>query len=39
VWIGDCEAEQLLALVGGHPALVHVAIYHLSRELLTIDEL
>jgi hypothetical protein len=36
---GESEAEQLVALVGGHPWLVHVAIYHLSRELLTFDEL
>ncbi|MBE9157023.1 AAA-like domain-containing protein [Nodosilinea sp. LEGE 06152] len=36
---GDCEADQLLALMGGHPSLVHGAIYHLSRELLTFDEL
>lgn len=33
------EADPLLALVGGHPALVHGAIYHLRQELLTFDEL
>lgn len=36
---GDCEVEQLMALVGGHPALVHRAIYYLRQELLTFDEL
>ena len=36
---GDREVEQLLALVGGHPFLVHVAIYHLSHNLLTFDDL
>jgi len=40
---GDCcanrEVEQLIALVGGHPWLVHMAIYHLSRDLLTFDDL
>ncbi|PSN15609.1 hypothetical protein C7293_06410 [filamentous cyanobacterium CCT1] len=36
---GDREADQLLALMGGHPSLVHGAIYHLSRELLSLDEL
>ncbi|MEA5448069.1 AAA-like domain-containing protein [Leptolyngbya sp. CCNP1308] len=35
----DREADPLLALVGGHPALVHGAIYHLRQELLTFDEL
>ncbi|RUR80212.1 AAA-like domain-containing protein [Chlorogloeopsis fritschii PCC 9212] len=25
------EADQLMALVGGHPALIHTALYHLSH--------
>lgn len=30
-WSNGEAAEQLMALVGGHPALVHTALYHLSR--------
>lgn len=30
-WTDGQEASQLMALVGGHPALVHIALYHLSR--------
>ncbi len=28
-WTDDSEAKQLIATVGGHPSLVHIAIYHL----------
>jgi AAA-like domain len=30
-WSDGLEANQLMDMVGGHPALVHTAIYHLSR--------
>ncbi len=35
----DGEARQLMALVGGHPALVHIALYHLSRGDVTMAQL
>ncbi|ACB53450.1 conserved hypothetical protein [Crocosphaera subtropica ATCC 51142] len=38
-WKPDKEVKQLMNLVGGHPALVHLAIYHLSRENITVTEL
>lgn len=38
-WTDGKEAEQLMAMVGGHPALVHLAIYHLSRGDVTFAQL
>lgn len=38
-WTDGEEAKQLMAMVGGHPALVHTAIYHLSRGDITLDQL
>lgn len=35
----DAEVEKLTAIVGGHPYLVRVALYHISRSDLTLDEL
>ncbi|MEG5139305.1 MULTISPECIES: AAA-like domain-containing protein [unclassified Microcoleus] len=35
----DAEVEQLMSIVGGHPYLVRVALYHISRSDLTLDEL
>ena len=35
----DKEANQLMEMVGGHPALVHLAIYHLSRGEITLSQL
>lgn len=29
-WKDDLEAKLLMAMVGGHPSLIHTAIYHLS---------
>lgn len=37
--IEEEEAKQLMAMVGGHPALVHTAIYHLSRGEITLEQL
>jgi len=33
------EIEQLIELVGGHPALIHLAFYHISQEQITFKEL
>jgi hypothetical protein len=38
-WQDEKEARQLMAMVGGHPALVHLAIYHLSRSEITMKQL
>ena len=35
----EAEVEKLMAMVGGHPYLVRVALYHISRSDLTLDEL
>jgi hypothetical protein len=35
----DGEAKQLMSLVGGHPALVNIALYHLSRQEITLSQL
>nr|WP_228056907.1 AAA-like domain-containing protein [Tychonema sp. LEGE 07203] len=35
----DAEVEQLTAIIGGHPYLVRVALYHISQSDLTLDEL
>ncbi len=38
-WTGANEAQQLMAMVGGHPYLVRVALYHLALEQITLEEL
>lgn len=38
-WIDGEEANLLMTMVGGHPALVHLAIYYLSQEKMTLKEL
>lgn len=38
-WEDGKETRQLMAMVGGHPALVHLAIYHLSQSEITIKQL
>ena len=35
----EAEVEKLTAIVGGHPYLLRVALYHISRSDLTLDEL
>jgi len=35
----EAEVEKLMAIVGSHPYLVRVALYHISRSDLTLDEL
>ena len=38
-WMKEEETEQLISMVGGHPALVHIALYHLSHDKVTLKEL
>jgi hypothetical protein len=38
-WQESEEAEQLISLVGGHPALIQIALYHLSRQEITLEKL
>jgi hypothetical protein len=33
------EVEQLMAMVGGHPYLVRLALYHIARKEITLTEL
>ena len=33
------EMKQLIELVRGHPALIHLALYHISQEQITFKEL
>ncbi|PHJ66165.1 serine/threonine protein kinase [Nostoc linckia z18] len=35
----DEEAKQLMAIVGGHPALIHIALYYLSCQKITLVQL
>jgi transcriptional regulator with XRE-family HTH domain len=38
-WKDGDEARQLIEMVGGHPGLVNIALYHLSRGEITLSEL
>jgi transcriptional regulator with XRE-family HTH domain len=38
-WEDGAQAGQLINLVGGHPGLVNIALYHLSREDVTLAQL
>ena len=38
-WENGEEARQLMDMVGGHPALVHIALYYLSRGEITLAQL
>lgn len=38
-WEDGEEAGQLMSMVGGHPALVQAAFYHLSRGEMTLEQL
>lgn len=38
-WQDEGEAKQLMELLGGHPALVGLALYHLSRGEVTLAQL
>jgi hypothetical protein len=38
-WANAEPAQQLMAIVGGHPALIHTALYHLSHQEYTLSQL
>ncbi|MUG95678.1 CHAT domain-containing protein [Scytonema sp. UIC 10036] len=38
-WKDGLEVELLMEMVGGHPALVHLALYHLSQQQITLAQL
>ncbi|MDJ0675522.1 MAG: AAA-like domain-containing protein [Calothrix sp. MO_167.B42] len=38
-WEDGQEAEQLMAVVEGHPALVHLALYHLNQGKINLSQL
>jgi hypothetical protein len=38
-WMRDRSVKQLMDLVGGHPALVRIALYHLAREETSLKQL
>jgi hypothetical protein len=38
-WTEGNFTEQLMGMVGGHPYLVNVALYHLCRQDMTLEEL
>ncbi|NES70006.1 MAG: hypothetical protein F6K24_34720, partial [Okeania sp. SIO2D1] len=38
-WNGKNEPKQLMAMVGGHPYLVHLAIYFLSQQDISLERL
>jgi hypothetical protein len=38
-WSDGKEASQLMAMVGGHPAAIQLALYHLSRDNITLEKL
>lgn len=38
-WRDDTQCKQLMSIVGGHPALLNLALYHLSRQEITMSQL
>ena len=38
-WTDSPDADQLMAMVGGHPYLVRLALYHLCENSVTLDRL
>ncbi|MEG4351545.1 AAA-like domain-containing protein [Microcoleus sp. LAD1_D5] len=38
-WTEGSDADRLMAMVGGHPYLVRLALYHLCQNSLTLDQL
>ncbi|MDJ0715312.1 MAG: AAA-like domain-containing protein [Prochloraceae cyanobacterium] len=38
-WSNGEQVRQLMAMVGGHPALIHLALYHLSQKKITLSQL
>lgn len=35
----DCQIEQLIAMLGGHPYLVRVALYHIRHQTVAFEQL
>jgi hypothetical protein len=38
-WINHSQIEQLMQMVGGHPYLINVALYHLHQGKMTLEQL
>lgn len=38
-WSGDSQAQNLVAMVGGHPYLIRLALYHLRTQNITLKQL
>ncbi|WP_019503928.1 AAA-like domain-containing protein [Pleurocapsa sp. PCC 7319] len=38
-WKDGTQASRLMSLVGGHPALINLALYYLGREEMTLSQL
>jgi AAA-like domain len=38
-WMDEDKANQLMNKIGGHPALLNIAFYHLSREEISFENL
>ncbi|MGB7439687.1 MAG: AAA-like domain-containing protein [Coleofasciculaceae cyanobacterium] len=38
-WTDTQQAEQLMVMIGGHPALVRLTLYHLSYSELTLNQI
>jgi hypothetical protein len=38
-WVSDREVEQLMAMVGGHPHLVQLALEYLESQKVTLEKL
>ncbi|KAB8319637.1 hypothetical protein SD81_012490 [Tolypothrix campylonemoides VB511288] len=38
-WSSGKESAQLMSLVGGHPALIRIALYYLCSQVITLQEL
>ncbi|BAY76573.1 hypothetical protein NIES25_30250 [Nostoc linckia NIES-25] len=38
-WSDGEEAKQLMTIVGGHPALIHIALYYLSSQKISLAQL
>ncbi len=38
-WSSGKESAQLMSLVGGHPALIRIALYYLCSQVITLEDL
>jgi AAA-like domain len=38
-WMDEAKTKQLMNKIGGHPALLNIAFYHLSREEINFEQL